>query len=135
MINMDDIYIFGSSAKELHRVMRGTIQCAYSMGLTIKPDWKLLDCGNNPDAHIDVLGYRIYRDRITMRRRNYVKTKRAISGFKRNPNIKTARALISYDGLFIQHTNSLRFRQKYQTGGMVRSARRVVSRYDSKIRR
>ena len=135
MINMDDIYIFGSSAKELHRVMRGTIQCADSMGLTIKPDWKLLDCGNNPDAHIDVLGYRIYRDRITMRRRNYVKTKRAISGFRKNPNIKTARALISYDGLFIQHTNSLRFRQKYQTGGMVRSARRVVSRYDSKIRR
>jgi len=137
MINLDDIYIFGTSAKELHRVMNGLLPFAKAMGLTIKPDWRLLDLGpKNPDAHIDALGYRIYRGRITMRRRNYVKTKRAQRMFEKSPNIVNARALVSYYGMFVKHTNSNRFNHKYQASRAVRSARKVVSQYDkSKIRR
>lgn len=136
MINMDDIYIFGSSAKDLHRVMAGTIRYASALGLEIKSSWRLIDLGpKNPDAHVDVLGYRIYRDRVTMRHRNYIKTKRALRTFRRNPNVRNARTLISYNGLFIKHTNSYRFKHKYQTSGTVRLARKVVSQYDKgKIR-
>ena len=136
MINADDIYIFGDSAKDLHRVMRGTIKHAEAVGLTIKPGWKLIDCGGNQNSHVDVLGYRIYKDHITMRRRNYIKTKRALREFRTSKNIRTARKLLAYDGLFLHHTNSHRFRQKYQTSGDIKAARKVVSHYDkSKVRR
>lgn len=135
MINADDIYIFGDSAKDLHRVMRGIIKRAETAGLTIKPEWKLIDCVGSQNSHVDVLGYRIYRDHITMRHRNYIKTKRALKDFQRFRNIKTARRLLAYDGLFLRHTNSHRFRQKYQTSGDIKAARRVVSHYDkSKVR-
>lgn len=136
MFNMDDIYVFGSSAKGIHSAVNGLIECAAHSGLEIKSDWKIISLSHrDADAHVDVLGYRIYRDRITMRHRNYVKVKQAIRKFGSHPTVRNARSLTSYDGLFIKHTNSCRFQRKYRTSGTMRTARKVVSTYDkSKIR-
>lgn len=136
MINMDDIYFFGSSAKEMNKAMHCLIAFAKERGLEIKTNWRIISLSHkDPNAHIDVLGYRIYRDRITMRRRNYVKTKRAINRFRAHPSIRNARSCTSYSGLFIKHTNSCRFQRKYKTSGTINIARKVISEHDkSKIR-
>lgn len=135
MINLDDIYIFGANAKALHKVMSDLIRFAAEKGLEIKKDWQIIDLNpKGKDAHIDVLGYRVYRDRITMRHRDYVKTKRAVRNFKLRPMPAQARSLCSYIGLFVKHINSVRFCRKYGVYRLFTRARKVISSNDkSKI--
>lgn len=131
MFFLDDIYIFGSNARDMHQMMEGVTVYAAERGLTIKPSWQLINLNPNDErCHIDAMGYRIYRDRITMRRRNYQKTKKALHQFRANPSVRNARALSAYHGLFIKTTDSLRFKKKYEMKKYFRKARRVISHYD-----
>ena len=131
MFNIDDIYLFGSNARQLIKVIRADADAFQAKGMELHDDWKLIDLNpKRDDAHIDVLGYKVYRHRITMRRRDYLKTKRALSAFNKQPNADTARRLVSYSGLFIRHTNSTRFCRKYQFYKSLRRARKVISHDD-----
>lgn len=131
MINLDDIYLFGSNASEMHRAMKDLIRFAAGKGLTIKPDWRLISLNHSdPDAHVDVLGYRVYRDRITMRPRNYRKLRHSIRIFRAHPTVGHARSLMARHGMFILHTNARRFCNKYNVYQTARKARKVISRYD-----
>ena len=131
MINLDDIYLFGSNASGMHRAMADLIQFAAGKGLTIKPDWRLISLNHSdPDAHVDVLGYRVYRDRITMRPRNYRKLRHSIRIFRAHPTAGHARSLMARHGMFILHTNARRFCNKYNVYQTARKARKVISRYD-----
>ena len=80
----------------------------------------------------DMMGYRMYSDHTTMRRRNYIKTKRALRNFDRRPTLHNARKVVSFNG-FIKSTNSFRFRKKYHAKRIVKRARRYVSRHDKSI--
>ena len=128
MFNIDDIYLFGLNARQLIKAIRADASAFQAKGMELHEDWKLIDLNpKRKDAHIDVLGYKVYRDHITMRRRDYLKTKRALSAFKKHPNADTARKLVSYSGLFIKHTNSTRFCRKYDFYKGLRKARKVIS--------
>ena len=131
MFFLDDIYIFGKSANDLHKVMRGTAKYAESLGLTVKPTWSIISLNaDDKNAHIDCMGYRIYRDHITMRHRDYIKTRKACRDFAKHPNIDSARSMTAYHGLFIKHTDSFRFRKKYNVKRLFRRARKVISEHD-----
>lgn len=131
MFNMDDMYFFGSNAKAMSRAMRDTIKFASAKNLTIKSDWQMITLSKkDKDAHIDALGYRVYRDRITMRSRNYHKIRRAMGNFKSHTNIDNARSLMARYGMFIKDINSFRFCQKYNVYPKLRLARKVISDYD-----
>lgn len=128
---LDDIYIFGTNARDMHALMRDTMEYAEGMGLTIKPTWHIINL--NPDdarCHVDTMGYRIYRDHISMRRRDYVKAKKSIRKFKRNSTVRNARSLVSYFGMFCMPTDSFRFCKKYNALKQFNIARKVISRYD-----
>lgn len=131
MINLDDIYLFGTNANQMNRAMRDVVEFAASKGLTIKPNWQLISLNHSDnDAHIDVLGYRVYRDRITMRPRNYRKLKHSIAAFNSHPTVRNARSLIARNGMFIPHTNSARFCDKYNVHSATKKARKVISHHD-----
>ena len=131
MFFLDDIYIFGSNARDMNKAMGGIILFANSMGLEIKPQWTVINFNpKDPNCHIDAMGYRIYRDHITMRRRDYVRAKRALRRFRRKPTIENARSFTAYHGLFIKNTDSFRFRKKYNVKKLFRKARNVISKYD-----
>lgn len=131
MYNIDDMYFFGGNARAMTAAMPKIIDFCRKKGLEIKPTWQMIDLNpKNENAHIDVLGYRIYRDRITMRRRDYIKTKKALRKFVVHPTVSNARSLMSYDGLFIKHTSSKRFCDKYNVYKITRKARRKISNYD-----
>lgn len=123
---LDDIYLFGSNAKELHKAMKDIVVYASSMGLTIKPDWITI-CLNK--TAVPVLGYRVREDRITMVRKNYLAVKKSLRKFKREPNDKNARSLNSYWGM-LKYSNSKKFCEKYNVYAVMRSARKVVSLHD-----
>ena len=81
---------------------------------------------------VDMAGYRVYRSRITMRRRVYIRARRQfIRAWKeyqetKTINIQRAYKLISYNG-FLKQSDSYRFREKYHTDKLVAIARKVIS--------
>lgn len=129
---LDDVFLFGSNARKMTNAMPNLIDAYASKGLTIKPDWNIVCLKKNrKDTHIDMLGYKVYHDHITMRRRDYIKTRQALNDFKKHPNsVKKAQTFISMYGLFIKHTNSIKFRKKYKADKYYKKARKVVSNYD-----
>ena len=131
MFFLDDMFIFGANARAMHKAFKGINAYAESLGLSIKSDWKMLSLNpSDKHAHIDAMGYRIYRDHITMRRRDYIKTKRAFQHFRKSPCYKTAKSAVAYHGLFIKHTYSFRFRKKYRVKRLFRKARLIISDHD-----
>lgn len=132
MINLDDIYIFGSNAKEMNKAFRSIMKYSKEvLGLEIKEDWKILSfSSHDSNAHIDAMGYRIYRNRITMRRRNYIKLKSSAKRFRKSNSIKDARSFLAREGMFARHTDSKHFCNKYDIYHLKRKARKEVSEYD-----
>lgn len=132
MINLDDIYIFGSNAKEMNKAFRNVMKYSKEvLGLEIKKDWKMLSfSSHDSNAHIDAMGYRIYRNRITMRRRNYIKLKSSAKQFRKSHSIKDARSFLAREGMFARHTDSKHFCNKYDIYHLKRKARKEVSEYD-----
>ena len=91
--------------------------------------------GKNDDAFIDMMGFRIYRTHITIRRRVFKRIRRiAIRTWKR---IKThqrileshARKMISYWGL-LKNSNSTKVIQKYHVKDIMKICKKVVKEYD-----
>ena len=70
---LDDVFLFGSNARKMFSASNELIKFYGSIGLEIKPDWKIICLKSNmDDTHIDMLGYKVYHDRITIRRRDYI---------------------------------------------------------------
>ena len=130
MFYLDDIFIFGKKSNKLVKIVKLIKLISESYGLTIKDSWAIIDLRHsNKNACIDILGYKVYRDHVTMRRRNYIKTKKSLNKFKGDRSIKNANSFISYYGGNIKHTNSVRFCEKYNAKYYYKKARKVVSNY------
>lgn len=124
---MDDIVVLSSNTRDLHKVAQAIIEKAKEMGLNIKPSWRVYKLG-----FVDMMGYKIYKDHIEVRKRNWKRIRRAFLRFKSN-NIRSARRVLSYYGL-IKHTSYVYADKKYQINKKKNIARRFVSS-ESKIRR
>lgn len=71
---MDDIIILGYSKQWLHRI-RGILAAQLEeYGLTLKGNWQIFPI---QDRGIDFVGYRIYRDKVLLRKSTKVRMKRA----------------------------------------------------------
>lgn len=136
---MDDIFICGSSAKDVHSAMKQIIEFAKNkLGLIIKENWivfKVKLCEKmNDNIFVDMMGYRIYRFHITIRRRVFKRIRRCyirlwkkIKTHKRIV-IETARRAISYYGI-IKHANSAKLKKKYKVNKIIKICKKVVSNY------
>lgn len=138
---MDDILILGTNAKDIHKAMKTVIQKAAEMGLKIKDSWMVFTTvkKRKDDGHfIDIMGVRIYRHHITIRRRVFLRVRRAykkaqalIKQKKRIP-VWLARKCVSYKGI-LDHTNSQNIERRYNTSKTIRKCKGVIS-YESKVR-
>lgn len=124
---MDDILILGSNARDMHKVAEAIIEKANKMGLFIKSSWRVYRLG-----YVDMMGYKIYKTHIELRKRNWKRARRAFLRFKPN-DIHLARRVISYYGL-IKHTDYVNADKIYQIKQKANLARKAVSN-ESKIRR
>ena len=126
---MDDILITGSNSRELIKVAKILIQECEKKGLTIKPNWK---CFKIKDGFIDMVGYRIYKDHMTIRRSNLKRIRRAFVRFEnKQENLSLAKRILSYYGT-LKHSDSYKFCEKYNVVELCKKARKVVSKYDKK---
>ena len=130
---MDDILLLGYNASAMHKCVKAIITYAHDkMGLEIKPTWSVRKLNNND--FIDTMGFRIYRDHVTIRRRVFLRLRRAYKRAlsKQKFTMRHARKCISYLG-HITNTSSAKLAKRYRIYETARSARRVIS-YESKLR-
>lgn len=138
---MDDILILGTNAKDIHKAMKLITQKAEELGLKIKDNWIVFTTvmKRKDDGHfIDIMGVRIYRHHITIRRRVFLRVRRtykkgqALIKQKKKIPLWLARKCVSYKGI-LDHTNSQKIKKKYQTAQTIKVCKGVVS-HESKIR-
>ena len=130
--------MIGTSAKDVHKAVKEVIKYCKTLGLKVKESWfvKQMPFAKKYDgAFIDMMGFRIYRTHITIRRRVFKRIRRiSIRIWKR---IKThqkvleshARKMISYWGL-LKNSNSVKVIQKYHIKDIMKICKKVVKEYD-----
>lgn len=108
---MDDMVLLGNNKKELHKARKLIAEFIAPMGLTLKENWQVFRVDKRD---IDFLGFRFYRNRTTLRRRNALRIRRRFKrAYKKGKiTVKDARALLSYLG-WITHSNSHNYYMKY----------------------
>ena len=124
---MDDILLVGTNVSAVHKAVKAIIKIARDeMGLTIKPTWsvrKLL-----PGDFVDIMGFRVYCDHTTVRKRVFLRARRAykrVIGAKRM-TLQQAQKCISYYSQ-LKSADLLRFCRKLKVFKSLRIAKRRVS--------
>lgn len=139
---MDDVLILGSNAKDLHKAMKMIISKAEEMGLEIKPGWvvyKTIGKREDDGKFVDMMGVRIYRHHTTIRRRVFLRVRRAYKTAQKCIKIKSsiplwlARRCIAYYGI-LKNTDSYKIREKYNVRNIIKKCKEVI-RNESKILR
>lgn len=139
---MDDIFICGTSSKDLHKAVKLLIKDAKELGLTIKENWfvRKMNFGNRKEEKdfVDMMGVKIYRTHITIRkyvfkriRHVYMKVYRLYKTHKRIA-IEQARRCVSYYGN-IKNTDSFKIRKRYHVDKILKLCKGVIKNYESKI--
>lgn len=127
---VDDIAMLCSSRKDAEAAGKLLQKYMATIGLSLHDDYAITEITGQ--SYQDMLGFREYRDHVTMRRRDYIKVKAALRSADHDLRIATARRAVAMSG-FIKHSDSYRFRKKYHSKRILRNARRYISRYEKGI--
>ncbi len=129
---VDDLVLLGPNKKKLHAARLKIKKELQKLDLRMKDDWQVFPVNSRP---VDFLGYRFYRDKTTLRRRNALRFKRRFAkiGKKGYLNLKDAQAVVSYWGWMV-HCDSYYFYNKYcKPNTSIEKAKGVISKH-AKIR-
>lgn len=133
MFNVDDIAIYCSSQRDANLAEKYLRIKAREIGYELHDEVQNVSLKNNKEFQ-DMLGFRIYKDHATIRRRDYYKCKTALQNFKNNPSAKNGRTLVSLN-TFVKYSDSKTFKRKYRYDEAFNRARKVVGNEDRNIRR
>jgi len=137
---MDDIVIFGSNKRDLHRKFNLIREYLNTLDLDIKSNYQLFKFdyinkkGKRIGRFIDFMGFKFYRDKTTIRKSTFaraVKTARKV-GKKDKPTWYDAARIFSYVGWF-KHTDTYKAFQKYIVSKVnFKALRKVMSNYSKR---
>ena len=116
---VDDFVFFGRNKKELHKVMAIIKEELTKMGLKLKHIWQVFRYdyvdkkGKRRGRAFDFLGYRFFRDKTILRKRNALTISRQVRKISKAIVVtaRTARSMMSRLGA-LRHCDSLNFYQK-----------------------
>lgn len=122
---IDDIVIFGRNKKKLHKMRKEIETQLNHLHLNLKPNWQVFKID---DHSLDFLGYRFFRNKTILRKRNALRIKRRAKRLaKREVLVSDAQAIISYWG-WLRKSNSFYFYNKNVKPFLsIKQARRIVS--------
>lgn len=123
---MDDVVIFSSSKKDLKLCIKALNNyLSVRLGLKIKNNKQLFKLDSRP---IDMMGYRIYTDKTTIRKRIFKRANNVICRY-RSPetvmSVKDAKSIMAYKGYF-DNSNSLYYKRKHKCERIFDCARKVI---------
>ncbi len=135
---MDDIVFFGCNKKVMHKQLMEIIRFLRSEGLSVKANWQIFRFdyirkkdGKRCGRDLDFMGFRFYRDKTIIRRRNSLRIRRTVKKAKKSGYISGRRAssIVSYLG-WTKHTNSSNFINRYIRGVVSISAcKKIATKY------
>ena len=129
---VDDLVLLGANKKKLHKTRIAVEDYLKTIKLKLKDNWQVFRVD---ERDVDFLGFRFYRNKTTLRKRNALRIKRRMRKTSRKIrlNYRDACAIISYWG-WIKRSNSFNFYNKYVRPIInINKARKAVSYY-AKIR-
>lgn len=97
---MDDILLLGSSKKNVKKASKMLEEYLNNMDLTLKPSYQLFPLDSRP---IDMMGYKIYTYKTTIRKRIFDRANKVYLKAKRNNfelTLEDAYKVVSYHGYF-----------------------------------
>lgn len=118
---MDDVVCFGRNKKELHKAKaRIETYLREELGLEMKGDWQVFRFdykardGKRKGRPLDFMGFKFYRDKITVRKSILHRTRRKVNKIKRKGKVtwKDAASLLSRMG-YIKHSDTYGYYLKY----------------------
>lgn len=123
---MDDVVIFSSSKKDLKLCIKSLNKfLSTQLGLKIKNNEQLFKLDTRP---IDMMGYRIYTSKTTIRKRIFKRANKVICRY-RSPgtvmSVKDAKSIMAYKGYF-DNSNSLNYKRKHKCERIFECARKVI---------
>ena len=125
---MDDIILFSPNKKYLKKCVKMFIKyLGDELGLDVKESHQLFPLDSRP---IDMMGYRIYTYKTTIRKRIFKRANSIVSKYKKKKkkmSIKVARAFMSYKGFF-DNSNSIKYKRKTKFNRVFKKAREVIRR-------
>lgn len=128
LIYMDDILMIGSRKRDIEKAVKLTIRKSTEMGLEIKPNYHIKKIDGNC---IDMMGFKIYRSHMEIRKRNFIRIRRAYKRARNFLSVRIARKCISYYG-YLKYTNSERIKRKWKVRNTIKKCKGVIRR-ESKI--
>ncbi len=129
---MDDMVVFSANKRKLHK-MRVAIEeyLSCNLGLHLKDNWQVFPM---KARFLDFMGYRFYRDRVTLRRSILYKACRKAKRMSKNkPTIYAVKQVLAYLGWFSQTDTYNVFKSRFAKYINIQYLKRRVSRYDKRM--
>ena len=134
---MEDMVLFHSNKRELHRIKKLIeLYLRDNLSLEIKDNWQLFRFHTRKDKgrFLDFMGFRFYRNRVTLRRKIALKAMRKARRIakKKHTTVHDARQMLTYIG-WSKCTDSYNWVKKYILCHInFRELRKIVSNYDKR---
>lgn len=129
---MDDMIIFGSNKRKLHKMRIAIEKYLNILGLTLKDNWQIFPMESRG---LDFMGFRFFRRKITLRKSILLKARRKAARIhnKDKPTIYDAKQMLSYLG-WIKQTDTYDYYVKYLKELVnFQYLKRRISRYDKRM--
>lgn len=128
---MDDMVVFGSNKRKLHRMRESIAQFLNLIGLEMKSNWQVFPIISR---FLDFMGYRFYHNRVTLRRSILYKACRKSNRLaKHKPSIYSLKQAMSYLGWFSQSDTYNIFRKRFNNNINIQYMKRRISTYDKRM--
>lgn len=127
---MDDMIFIGAGKKYMKKAFKMVANyLKIELGLELKNDnYQLIDLFRK-NAFVDVVGFRFYADRTTIRRKTYKRICDDIKAIKKNgkhADLKICRSFMSRHG-YVKNSNSAKFKRKSKYDDVFNIAKKVIS--------
>ncbi len=131
---MDDVVMFGSNKRRLHRVRARIAEYAERRrGCRLKANWQVYktpyDDGKGHTTKqraVDFVGFKFYRYKTTIRKSIFLRLTRLLRRIAKCLNTRRAYAFMSYRG-YLMHSNSANVSAKYIDGKIsVKSIKEII---------
>lgn len=124
---MDDLLLLGSSKKNVKKASKLLEKYLHdNMQLELKPTYQLFPLDSRP---IDMMGYKIYTYKTTIRKRIFDRANKVYLKAKRNKfevNLTDAYKIVSYYGYF-KHSWGKKYIKKVKLNKTLKNAKEVIS--------
>ncbi len=122
---VDDLVLLGPNKKKLHKARIAIAEYLEGIGLALKGNWQVSRVNSRA---IDFLGFRFFRDKTILRKRNALRIRRRFKKISQKAKLsfRDACAAISYWG-WIVRSDSYNFYQSIKDLVSLNAARKVVS--------